>query len=208
MAYTKILRKYPEIQHCVVSIARHIDQMAENNGLTLRRSARLLQMKIKEDSKQKPLVTKKVGTPIRKKATRNRKTIVPSLVPKSILIGNRLRERSKSVSFDPKILSPEPNAAASATISRRVSVDKVRSGSSGQTTPTNSTSYRFKTTSQRQQNGNELDVASFIKNAFDENIGERRSADGGDSGEILDYKNRIWQKRAESMCLRKSVAIL
>lgn len=92
--YAKYLRAHPEIRPCVVSITREpgIETMAAAYQLQIRRSKRLIKMQMNGSNIQKPIVIKK-----------------SSRTPKSILVshGNsRLRGRSKSVSFDPQLLSP------------------------------------------------------------------------------------------------------
>lgn len=117
--YAKYLRKFPQVTSCEVMLRRspRIEEMAKAFVLPIRKSARIL-IKNEAETNKEPMPFKAiVNTPRRKRQTENyhagkstnKPAIASPILPKSILIGkSRMRQRSKSVAFDPKILTPSP----------------------------------------------------------------------------------------------------
>lgn len=114
--YRKYSKKYPEITQCSVVLEResYIEKMLENYKCPKRVSARVLNKKSKEFM------------------TTNKPSTVLSVAPKSILINkNRLRQRSKSVTFERKASPPSNKnmpgrsfaGMSGLTMLRRLSVD-------------------------------------------------------------------------------------
>lgn len=120
----KYFRQFPQIKDCVVTLRREpeIEEMVKTFGLPIRKSARLLVLEEKNTKAQGPIPAK-TSQPARRKCTtpKRKPTADSPKAVKSILVGNnRLRARSKSVSFDPTIASPSAKRSKVAPVSRNL----------------------------------------------------------------------------------------
>lgn len=115
-ANAKILRQFPQLKDFQVKLNRspRIEEMLKEFALPVRASTRIIMKQQKEDEvRNQPIPVKAIAAPARQKQESKslvKSTVSPPIQPKSIMIkkNNRMRNRSKSVCFDPNVLPPTP----------------------------------------------------------------------------------------------------